>query len=128
MTNTKPSNKEPKPSKLISKIMAAQAAMGTGFFKTTPQLSNTACHSEMRRSSKSGMVMTLEAKMGAAITPPSASHISNSQPSLAPTTRRKKSTGVWIGMGESSVISAAEVSTQPVDASASSKPNCTMHQ
>ncbi|MNL50789.1 hypothetical protein D3C87_1738330 [compost metagenome] len=95
---------------------------------TTCQLASTACNSVARRSSNSGMATTLDAKIGAAMRLPSASQISNSQPSRASTTCRKKSDGVSMGTGASNVISAAEVITHPVAASASKAPNCTMHQ
>ena len=66
--------------------------------------------------------------MGAASTPPTASQISNSQPSLASTTWRTKAMGPVMGTGASKVMSAAEVITQPVAAKASRAPNWNMHQ
>ena len=42
--------------------------------------------------------------------------------------RTFEDSGVSMGTGASKVMSAAEVSTQPVAASASRAPNCTMHQ
>jgi hypothetical protein len=58
-------------------ISAAHRAIGAGLTSTACQLVNTACITLARRSSSSGMATTLEANMGAAMTPPMASQSSN---------------------------------------------------
>ena len=58
-------------------INAAHSAIGTGLCSTACQLDSTACSTETRRSSSSGMAITLEANMGAAISAPMVSQSSN---------------------------------------------------
>ena len=94
---------------------------------TARQLVSTAPSTPMSsRSCSNGIATTLDANTGAASRPPSASQASNSQPCSARTTTRRKSAGVLTGAGAKVQISAAEVITQPVPASASSRPNTTM--
>ena len=116
------------PTSTSSMISPAHTAMGAGLASTTRQLVSTAAMSGMRRSSMSGMDTTLEAKIGAARTPPMNSQVSNRKLSGASTTWRRKSIGALTGAGAIKVIRAADVMTQPVPASASNMPNCTRHQ
>ena len=103
----------------------AHSASGTGLASTQRQLVSTAWRTVTGRSSSSGMATTLEANTGAAISAPSISHASNSQWSRASMTWRAKSSGVVMGVGENAVMTAADVTTQPVPASASSRPKRT---
>jgi hypothetical protein len=109
-------------------ISADHTAIGTGLASTTRQLVSTACISGMRRSSSRGIETTLEAKIGAARMPPIDNQASNRKWLRPSTTWRRKSIGVWMGAGAIRVISAAEVSTQPVPAMASRTPKRTRHQ
>ena len=79
-------------------------------------------HQVTRRSSSNGMDTTLEANIGAARRRPVPAKLK--QVTVGASTRHlHKVHRPWTGYGASNVMSAAEVSTQPVPASASNRPN-----
>ena len=119
---TRPISSVAMPMAVSTMISSAHSAIGSGLASTTRQLASTAASTPTGRSSSSGIATTLLANTGAASTPPSSTQPSNSQPVSASTTWRTKSAGLLTTCGANQVTSEAEVSTQPVPASASRAP------
>jgi hypothetical protein len=107
-------------------ISVAHKAIAPGLSSAARTLVATAARRPLWPSSSRGMATTLDRKIGAASTLPRIIHASKRElPPLPSTTMCRKSAGLSTGAGAKPRISAAEVSTQPEPASASSRPKRT---
>jgi len=113
------------PMSVKTRISVAHSAIASGLANATATLVVTALSTPCGRSSNIGIATTLLANMGAASTLPSSSQVSKRWPCSSSTTTRRKSSGLFTGAAAKRVMSAADVNTQPVPASASRPPKST---
>ena len=109
------------PARVRTRISAAHTAIGTGLAITRASSSASAAQTPRGGRAASASRRRWRRTSGAASTPPSRTQLSKSKLSFRSTTTRRKSVGLRTGASAKPVINDAEVSTQPVPASANNR-------